>query len=531
VGLSKTQISDKEFFDLHAKIVLPDTTSASEISDREFFGLVPVASESTALPVSQEEKVEVGLLDTPLPITLGGSTLGQISIRQALKVAEPILGVFEVPIELVRQKFRDASVIRNKIKSGKLPSIGDVSDVIFGNPKTLIDAIKKVPKTGAVFRELTKPDGISKEDRFSDFSEVLEEIGVPEGPNISPFERFPVSLRGAAGFGLEILAPTIPVARGAKVVKGLVRKSAKEITKEIIPEARKIIPGAQVTKQTPTKVVPEGQTPVSKPSSTGEAIKLPKESKFRETTSARKFDMSKDREVVGLNELNSPERKSFQTTFRNAKAKGLDEKAESLADEVLGRTKKQGELVEARPRVFNDEETAGVVLKSVELKNTHEDLHRQLKGLSDDAPERVDILAKIERAEEDFGRLSEALRMSGSIAGQNLVIHKLTINRNFDLVSILNRGEVAKQMDTKNAKLTSKERAKFKELTEKLAARDKQVAELEKEVSRRTANAVLRKSRGTKKFAKMSRAERDVALNDTVARAKKLISEGCTISG
>jgi len=245
-----------------------------------------------------------------------------------------------------------------------------------------------------------------------------------------------------------------------------------------------------------------------------------KETKFRETTSARKFDMSKDREVIGLNELNSPERKTFQTSLDNAKAKGFDEKALDLADDVL-----------EKPKAFNDEETAGVVLKSVEIKNTHEDLHRQLKKAVEGSDVEKTLLADIERAEEKFDKLSEALRVSGTEKGRALVSQKLTLNRDFDLVSVLNRGKVAKQTNVKGAKLDPKEKARFKELTEKLSARDKQVAELEKEVSQKTANAVLKRSKGTKKFAKMSRVERDAALESTVEKAKKLISEGCIISG
>jgi len=651
VGLNRTELTDEEFFGLKPRKVLPDTVSVSEISDREFFGLAPVAPENTALPISQEEKVEVGLLDTPLPITLGGSTLGQISIRQALKVAEPILGVFEVPIELMRQKFRDASVIRNKIKSGKLPSIGDVSNVFFGNPKTLIDAIKKVPKTGAVFRELTKPDGISKEDRFSDFSEVLEEIGVPEGPNISPFERFPVSLRGAAGFGLEMLAPTIPVAKGAKAVKGLVRKSAKEVTKEIIPKAKDIIPGAQATKQTPAPIAPEGQKVASKPIPTSSKVIVPEtvvddakvaildksgkvvtgrpeahhsqiherlfveertnirpgiddasditgweykgqfisikdlektkgdfqkafQNKFDklklqsksvstsefikkaetsapplkipdikeaddilspEFTRAAKADMARDREILNLDTLSSPETVTFEATLKSAKAKGFDkvEKTDALADEVLGRFKKNKlglltEEVKATPRAFNPEETSGMVLRAVELKNTHKALNKAASKLPDNAPDTA-ILAAMERIQEEFDRISEALRRSGERKGQALVFQKLTLNQDFDLVSVRNRAQIAKKESAKGAALTNKETAKFKELTDKLAKRDEELAEALKRNNKRSANALL--VSGVKKFEKMTPIQKRQAFDDAFEKAKKLIDEGCVIGG
>lgn len=357
MGLNTTQINDEEFFDVKPRKALPDTSlSASEIDDREFFGLTPVAPESTALPVSQgtqltlagaetkpNGKKENSFLDVPLPVILGGKSIGDISIRRILKVVEPVLGVFEVPIELMRQKFRDSAVVRGKLKAGEVPSVGDVSKIFFGNPEALVEAVKKVPKEGAVFRELTKQSEVPKEERFSDFIEVLEEVGVPEGPNISPFEKFPVSLRSAAGFGLEAIAPSIPVVKGAKAIRGVTasRKTIKKTVKETIPEASKIIPGSKVNKQTPTKLGTESQRIVSKPVSTGEAIKAPRESKFRETTSARKFDMSKDRETIGLDSLNDPVRKKFQESINNARAKDLDEKAESLADEVLGRAKKK----------------------------------------------------------------------------------------------------------------------------------------------------------------------------------------------
>jgi len=315
---------------------------------------------------------------------------------------------------------------------------------------------------------------------------------------------------------------------GFNKVSGTVQvETAKSGIVEIPKSGLKLLP-LKPTKipvkapQVPSKPLPTAEVPgtTTKPVSTGEAIKLPKETKFRETTSARKFDMSKDREVIGLNELNSPERKTFQTSLDNAKAKGFDEKALDLADEVL-----------EKPKAFNDEETAGVVLKSVEIKNTHEDLHRQLKKAVEGSAVEKTLLADIERAEEKFDKLSEALRVSGTEKGRALVSQKLTLNRDYSLAPVLNRAKVAKQHSEKGAQLTAKERAKLKELTDKLSARDKRVAELEKEVNRRTANVVLRRSKGTKEFAKMSRVERDAALESTVAKAKKLIDEGCIISG
>ena len=231
----------------------------------------------------------------------------------------------------------------------------------------------------------------------------------------------------------------------------------------------------------------------------------------RESTSARKAQLNVDRESVGLNELNSPERKAWETTLNNAKEKKLDEKALRIADEVT-----------KNPRSLNDEETAGLVIKTADLKNEHkqavadigtlEGVDAQLKG------------AEIERIQEEFEAVTTALKMSGTEKGRTLAAQKLTINKDFDLLSVLNRAKAANQ----GKGLSTKQKQKFATLTKTLEEQSVKIESLEKSLAEKTASD---KISGRNKFTKMSAQEKASNLNKTLARAKQLLKEGCSVSG
>lgn len=161
-------------------------------------------------------------------------------------------------------------------------------------------------------------------------------------------------------------------------------------------------------------------------------------------TSAKKEQLAADRAELDLPELPQAERKGWQLSLDNAKEKGLDKRADLLASEVL-----------SKPRALNDEETAGLVLRAQELKNDHA---RVMKEIGD-ATDSEQIKAKVaERAaiESAFDTVTKAAKASGTEKGRSLASQKLTINQDYDLVSVVQRMKAAKGRE-----LTADERAKY----------------------------------------------------------------------
>lgn len=531
MGLNRIQekpkrLSNAEFFGV------PDTLeSPKRLTNAEFFGLVPVAPESTALPISQDTQLTPVIGAEPKP---SGGT-----VESLLGIASNIPFISKVPG--LRKKFEEA----RESAPGAF-KFGEVGGMLATGAGSLAGAKALLKFTPKVISSIAKR-AIPKIAKNKKAQVILARAGVDvaEGAIADGlFNAIQGELPNAKD--LAIFAAVDAALPTVFKVAGKVTKKLRP-TKESIPEAKKIIPGSQVTKQTPVKSGTESQRIVSKPVSTGDAIKVsqapPKIPDIKEAddilspefTRAAKADMTRDREILNLDTLSSPETVTFEATLKSAKAKGFDkvEKTDALADEVLGRFKKNKlglltEEVKATPRAFNPEETAGMVLRAVELKNTHKALNKAASKLPDNAPDTA-ILAAMERIQEEFDRISEALRRSGTESGRNLVAHKLTLNQDFDLVSIRNRAQIAKKESKKGAVLTDKENAKFKELTDKLAKRDEELAEALRRNNKRSANVLLLK--GAKKFEKMTPIEKRQAFDNAFEKAKKLIKEGCVISG
>lgn len=162
------------------------------------------------------------------------------------------------------------------------------------------------------------------------------------------------------------------------------------------------------------------------------------------TTSARKIDIEADRkEILGDEGVPETDTRTFEEALEIAQAQDLPQKAQRLAAAIID-----------QPRALNDIETAGLVVRATQLKNDHASLIAATK----DAGEAQTALAaaELERIEQDFDQLTKAIRISGSEKGRALASQKLTINRDYDLVSVLNR---AKIKAGKN--LTPKQRARF----------------------------------------------------------------------
>ncbi len=216
------------------------------------------------------------------------------------------------------------------------------------------------------------------------------------------------------------------------------------------------------------------------------------------TTSAKKDQLAADRAELDLPELPTPERKGWRTTLINAKEKSLDQKAERLADQVL-----------ANPRALDDEQTAGMVLRLQQLKNEHAGLLDAIEKETNPevlAQHRADL----ESVENSFDKITEAVKKSGTEKGRSLASQKLTINQDFDLVSMLNRYKAK----------TGKEPTP--EIREQIATQQKRIAQLEADLTKAQAKPALDKIQ--REVRREGRQRTRKALDDEAATIKQNIA-------
>ena len=217
-----------------------------------------------------------------------------------------------------------------------------------------------------------------------------------------------------------------------------------------------------------------------------------------------------DREAMGLGAMDNPGRRGWEEALDTAREKGFNKKETALA---------LAEDVNARPRAFDDVETAGLVEAANDLKKRHAELMQGVDKLTDRAEIFVRA-AEIDRVETDFDNLTQALRKSGTEKGRALASQKLTLNADNQLVSVLNRAKVKK-----GAELSPAERAKFEDLTKRLEERSARVTELEKQIAETQAEQTVKRHAGRKRA--MPAKAREAEYASLLDKAKKLIAEGC----
>lgn len=261
-----------------------------------------------------------------------------------------------------------------------------------------------------------------------------------------------------------------------------------------------------INRTTKKGLVPVKPVVIAKPVTLSEAL----ENKPFQVTSARKADIAKFREEIGVKALNTPERKAWDKSLRNAKEKGIPDDALRLADEI-----------NKTPRSFNDEETAGLVIKLSDLKSKYSKLNLENAKLTDLTEIKLKS-AEIERLEDEFNTIHSALKKSGTEKGRTLAAQKLTIDQDFDLIAVKQRARAAvgKPLDEKQSK-------QFKGMVDRLDARAEQVKQLEKQLAEAQARGAVVGRRN--KFQGMSAAQKDTELSSLVSKAKKLIDDGCQV--
>jgi hypothetical protein len=289
---------------------------------------------------------------------------------------------------------------------------------------------------------------------------------------------------------------------------GTTREAVEAQVQEQVPAQEELPAQDAVAPEAPAEEVAPPSAPIDEAPPEAINEEPPSEDFDPNTTSARKAQMAQDREAMGLDVLNSPERRSWQKAMDDATQEGIPDRAMQIAEEV-----------NAKPRSLSDTETAGMVVQASKLKSEHAALMRDISVATDTADIQTKG-AELNRIEQHFDQLSRALRVSGTEKGRALAAQKLTIDQNFDLVSVKSRAKAAK-----GGNLSVKESAQLTELTTKLNEQTARVAELESKMNEQIAERALREVKVQRRS--YTKPAREAELSDLYQRAKVLLANGC----
>ena len=189
-------------------------------------------------------------------------------------------------------------------------------------------------------------------------------------------------------------------------------------------------------------------------------------------TSARKAFTDADRKAMGLKATKEIDPESFQ--------QWLDDSDQMVTDSGMslnGWGNATADRVLANPTALSDVETAGMVKHMQDLKNQHSALNAKLSATTDQAEVKA-IGESLKRIEEQFDNATLAVKLSGTEKGRSLNAQKITINQDFDLLSITNRyrarsvdGTIPKNVEDKLKKLAQdieEQKAKIVDLEDQM---------------------------------------------------------------
>jgi hypothetical protein len=179
------------------------------------------------------------------------------------------------------------------------------------------------------------------------------------------------------------------------------------------------------------------------------------------TMSAREVDVNASREAMNQLLLDKSDVRTWQDAQDLAQEQGIPERAIDIAHSIVD-----------RPRAMSDVETAGVVQRVVGVIQDHDALTEKIMGA--EGADLSILSSELSRLEETHELLTTALRASGSEKGRALNSQKLTLNRKFELVTIL-----AKAKATKNQDLTRKDRDQLTTLHRQIKALQARLDRLE----------------------------------------------------
>lgn len=194
-----------------------------------------------------------------------------------------------------------------------------------------------------------------------------------------------------------------------------------------------------------------------------------------ESASTKNDATAELRRDLDLLEIERPEKKSWETSINNAVEKGLDKKAEEIADKIIAGNREVG---------LDNEQAAGIQIKMRELENKWEELYSE----NPNNPELSSIKDRLDK-------LTQATDMGGTAPARDLAFRRSMIDKEFRLIKLIRDAEKAK-----GRKVTPEEVARYdaivKERDQALKDRD---AALEKLNTKRVQQDLEKSSRQRKR--------------------------------
>ena len=138
-----------------------------------------------------------------------------------------------------------------------------------------------------------------------------------------------------------------------------------------------------------------------------------------------------------------------------------------------------------------------------------------------DDVEMQSLSTQAEAIENEFEILSRAIHISGTEKGRALAAQKLTLDSDYDLISIRTRAKAKK-----GKALTAKESQKLTEVTQNLETANEKIEQLQRQINEMAAKRAI-KERGVKRYSRMSLEQKDTELHQDIERLNELIKEGC----
>ena len=199
-------------------------------------------------------------------------------------------------------------------------------------------------------------------------------------------------------------------------------------------------------------------------------------------TSARKAFTDADRKAMGLKATKEIDPESFQ--------QWLDDSDQMVTDSGMslnGWGNATADRILANPTALSDVETAGMVKHMQDLKNQHSALNAKLSATTDQAEVKA-IGESLKRIEEQFDNATLAVKLSGTEKGRSLNAQKITINQDFDLLSITNRYR-ARSVD---GTIPKNVEDKLKKLAQDIEEQKSKIVDLEDQMLRGNARRTVR---------------------------------------
>lgn len=288
-------------------------------------------------------------------------------------------------------------------------------------------------------------------------------------------------------------APEAPKPAAPPAPKPIAKMSNDELAAGI-KAAKGAAPAEGAPLPPPPKGAPETKAP---PPRTGGGI-----------TSARAAMNAADRRDYGLEELASPDRRSWEEALDAADEQGIRGKADDLAAAVV-----------ATPRPLTDVETAGMVARTADLKKEYKAKLRAV-GEAKDAAAVAWRVAEAAEIERKYETLTRAMKESGTEKGRALASQKLTINDDFSLLSLQDQAKAKK-----GSGLNRKQARAVQRASDKIEAVSQRAAEVEAKAAEQTAERALRRNRRQKRGT--PEATLTAEFKKTLLEIRDLIKKGC----